>query len=77
MDRDGVLIQYLDDHLPNGLVVDIGAGNGFTAAKLDSRDRKVVACEPSAGLTNSDVSVNWLRGSAQHYAAPVFSWTLR
>ena len=38
-----------------GLVVDVGAGNGYTAERLTSGERRVIACEPSAILTNSVV----------------------
>ena len=34
MDKDGVVIEHLDQILPPGLVIDIGAGNGYTAALL-------------------------------------------
>lgn len=66
MDRDGVLSSHLDRRLPKGRVLDVGAGNGFTAAKLDTNNRKVIACEPNAGMVDPGVAVTWIRGTAQH-----------
>jgi ubiquinone/menaquinone biosynthesis C-methylase UbiE len=66
MDRDGQLIGYLDQHLPPGNVLDVGAGNGFTARRLTREDRTVIACEPSSGMIDRSVPVRWVRGAAQH-----------
>ena len=67
MDRDGLLPNYLSENLPEGRVLDVGAGNGFTAAKIGRSSRtKVIACEPSAGMVEPSVAVTWIRGTAQH-----------
>ena len=67
MDRDGLLPNYLSENLPEGRVLDVGAGNGFTAAKIGGSSRtKVIACEPSAGMVDPSVAVTWIRGAAQH-----------
>ena len=65
MDRDGQLINYLNRNLPDGRVLDIGAGNGFTARRLTTDRRDVVACEPSQGMIDGTVPVKWTRGVAQ------------
>ena len=46
MDRDGVVLRFLDNILPNGWVLDVGAGNGVVADSLTRGDRIVVAMEP-------------------------------
>lgn len=46
MDKPDKVIEKLDQLLPNGLLLDVGAGDGFTAAALTRRDRLVVALEP-------------------------------
>lgn len=53
MDRDGLVIQYLDRELPEGFVLDVGAGNGFTAIRLCSSSRTVVALEPDRGMVDA------------------------
>lgn len=48
MDRRGAVIDYLDNVFPrSGRVLDIGGGNGHTAALLGTLHRTVVAAEPS------------------------------
>ena len=49
MDRDGLVIATLDGLLPAGRVLDVGAGDGFTAERLNA-GRAVVALDPSAGM---------------------------
>jgi len=49
MDRDGLVEKALDEVLPGGRVLDVGAGDGFTAERL-SASRRIVALEPSAGM---------------------------
>ena len=43
MDRDQVVPRFLDRILPKGRVLDIGAGNGFTAGLLASEGRDEMA----------------------------------
>ena len=66
MDRDRVLISYLDSRLSIGDVLDVGAGTGYTADILNTDGRHVIACEPSAGMVRGSVPVRWVRGTAQH-----------
>ncbi|MEX2505269.1 MAG: GNAT family N-acetyltransferase [Egicoccus sp.] len=51
MDRDGQVLECLDAAFPRrGLVLDVGAGDGFTAHRLAGSGRRVVALEPAAGM---------------------------
>ena len=66
MDRAGKVIRFLDETLPDrGLVLDVGAGDGFTAEALTTPSRTVVALEPSAGMVRAERSLRWCRGKAQ------------
>lgn len=65
MDRGGLVIRHLDSELPQGLVLDVGAGNGFTAIRLRSPARQVVALEPDPGMVDSGLPLPWVRGLAQ------------
>lgn len=65
MDRPGRVIAALDELLPrSATVVDVGAGDGFTAEAL-STHREVVALEPAAGMRRGDRPLAWLAGVAQ------------
>ncbi|MFI5055254.1 MAG: class I SAM-dependent methyltransferase [Actinomycetota bacterium] len=65
MDRDGLVIDGLHELLPPGLVLDVGAGEGFTAERLGP-GRSIVALEPSAGmLSRADLRCR-VRGEAEH-----------
>ena len=64
MDRDGLVIRALDELLPLGRVLDVGAGDGFTAELLGA-GRRIVALEPSAGMIGVRPLV-WVRGDAEH-----------
>jgi SAM-dependent methyltransferase len=65
MDRAGLVIAALDRLLPAGRVLDVGAGDGFTAARLGAR-RDAFALEPSAGMiARADLSRR-VRGEAEH-----------
>lgn len=66
MDREGKVISFLDKKLPSGLVLDIGAGNGFTAEKLEHGSRKVVAMEPDEAMVDLRKNLVWSKGTAQH-----------
>lgn len=65
MDRPGKVIEALDSVLPRGRVLDIGAGNGFTAGRLAS-GRTVVPMEPAAGMVDASADLPWVRGDAEH-----------
>ena len=65
MDRDGLVLAALDRLLPAGRVLDVGAGDGFTAATLSDR-RTIVALEPSAGMIARTDVLTWVRGEAEH-----------
>lgn len=65
MDRDGKVITYLDQHLPGGLVLDVGAGNGFTAQLLNKNGRHVVALEPDHAMIDLNKPLVWSKGVAQ------------
>jgi len=62
-DRPGLVIEKLRDVLPDdGTLLDIGAGNGFTAAHLSKgREGRVVALEPTREMI-SPLSRSWVRG---------------
>src|SRR5687768_5265227 len=68
MDRPGRVIAALDELLPrSGLVLDVGAGDGFTAERLSTATRRVVALEPAEGMRRPDrTSIEWLGGEAEH-----------
>lgn len=65
MDRQGKVIDHLAKTLPSGIVLDIGAGNGFTASRLTASDRRVVPMEPDAGMIDPNQSLLWTQGLAQ------------
>jgi SAM-dependent methyltransferase len=65
MDRDGLVIAALDRMLPSGAVLDVGAGDGFTARRLTD-GRRITCLEPSAEMLVDDGSVRWVRGEAEH-----------
>ncbi len=64
MDRDGLVLQALDELLPPGRVLDVGAGDGFTGERLGA-GRRIVALEPSAAMIR-DRPLTWVRGDAVH-----------
>jgi SAM-dependent methyltransferase len=67
MDRPGKVINALDLRLPRaGIVLDIGAGDGFTAEHLSTGRRRVVAVEPVRGMVRPDKPLAWVRGEAEH-----------
>jgi hypothetical protein len=54
MDRPGKVVGALDAILPSrGVLLDIGAGDGFTAERLTTESRSVVAVEPATGMIDS------------------------
>jgi ubiquinone/menaquinone biosynthesis C-methylase UbiE len=81
MDRDGVVIRYLDVILPAGKVLDIGAGDGFIAASLTHANRLVVPLEPEHEMIDSSKFLPWTQGVAQElpfkpcsFAAAYATW---
>jgi SAM-dependent methyltransferase len=64
MDRDGIVIRRIDALLPDGLVLDVGAGDGFTAQRLTRPGRTVIAMEPAFGMIRRDRELPWIRGAA-------------
>jgi SAM-dependent methyltransferase len=65
MDRDGVVTSFLDEALPSGRVLDVGAGDGFTAEVLSKPSRVVVAMEPDPGMVKPERRLVWASGVAQ------------
>jgi SAM-dependent methyltransferase len=67
MDRPGLVVAALDRRLPGaGRVLDVGAGDGFTAERLSVGERMVIPVEPSAGMVRPDRPIPWIRGEAEH-----------
>ena len=65
MDRDGKVVAHLRANLPTGCILDVGAGNGFTAAKLQCKDRIVYPIEPNLKMIDRKRALPWVRGKAQ------------
>lgn len=66
MDREGKAINYLNENLPTGNILDVGAGNGFTAEKLRQKDRSLVAMEPDENMADQNKNLIWADGIAQN-----------
>ena len=67
MDASGRVIRALDDRLPDsGWVVDVGAGNGFTARRLTSPTRHLLALEPARKMIRVRQTAVWVQGDAEH-----------
>jgi SAM-dependent methyltransferase len=64
MDRDGLVIGALDRALPSGDVLDVGAGDGFTARRL-AEGRTITALEPSGEMIRAHDGLRWVRGEAE------------
>lgn len=65
MDRPGRVIDRLNDLLPCGTVLDVGAGDGFTAERLTTRDRRVIAVEPASSMIDRVRPLAWVRADAE------------
>lgn len=65
MDRPGKVISHLNESLPVGLVLDVGAGDGFTADALASPERRIVGVEPAPGMVNPDRDLGYVRAGAE------------
>lgn len=73
MDRPGRVIDVLDRRLPRqGLVVDIGAGDGYSAARLDAPARRVIPVEPAEGMIreSSATGLSWVQADAERLPFP-------
>lgn len=64
MDAPGKVVEYLNKKLPRGLVMDLGAGDGYTANKIEGRT--VLCVEPSSGMVIYDNNPLWLKGTAEN-----------
>jgi len=65
MDRPGLVIDRLNQLLPGGTVLDIGAGDGFTAERLTRPDRTIIAVEPAKGMIDAARSLRWVQADAE------------
>jgi SAM-dependent methyltransferase len=66
MDPAGRVIDALERHLPErGIVLDVGAGEGFSAERLTTGSRRVVPMEPAAGMIRRERRLPWVRGDAE------------
>jgi len=67
MDREGVVIDFLDRVLPDGRILDVGAGNGFVGFRLAGGDRSrcVVALEPDPRMVDTSRPLLWSKGLAE------------
>lgn len=65
MDREGKVISYLNHNLPRGKILDVGAGNGFTAEQIQSNHRNITAMEPDIKMVDFSKNLNWVNGVAQ------------
>lgn len=62
MDRPGKVIAVLNDILPTGLLLDVGAGDGYTAARMTA---PTIALEPAAGMRRPGSGVRFVAGEAE------------
>ena|SRR2546423_6714593 len=66
MDRPGKVIAVLDDLFGDAhVVIDVGAGDGFTAERLNRPGRQVVAVEPASGMRRPERPLRWIGAVAQ------------
>ncbi|PCJ21403.1 MAG: hypothetical protein COB02_02100 [Candidatus Cloacimonadota bacterium] len=65
MDKSGKVLEFLKKNLPQGKILDIGAGNGYTAQHLNSSTKTIYAMEPSEGMADYNKNLIWLKGGAQ------------
>ena len=64
MDRQGKVMEFLNSYLPGGLILDLGAGDGYTAARITGAD--IICLEPSDGMVNFKNNRLWAKGSAEN-----------
>lgn len=65
MDHPGLVIDRLNDLLPRGTVLDVGAGDGFTAERLARLGRRVIAVEPASRMINLTRPLTWVQADAE------------
>ncbi len=65
MDRPGLVIDRLNELLPRGIVLDVGAGDGFTAERLMRQNRTVIAVEPASGMIDRARPLTWVQADAE------------
>lgn len=66
MDRPGLVIKALAELFYGaGSLLDIGAGNGFTAQRLGAKDRPVIPLEPEIRMIDSAKPLHWICGQAE------------
>ena len=66
MDRAGKVIDRLDALMPKlGAILDVGAGDGFTAERLQTAQRSVVAMEPARKMRRPGKRLAWIGGEAE------------
>ena len=65
MDRPGRVIDRLDKLMPDGIIADIGAGDGFTAERLLLPARRIVAVEPARGMIDAGRRLTWVQAEAE------------
>lgn len=65
MDREGKVIEHLDSILPSGIILDVGAGNGYTAEKLMHENRLIIPMEPDEKMIDHSKHLAWSNGVAQ------------
>ena len=66
MDRAGLVTDALDVRLPrNGRVLDVGAGDGFTAERLTTTHRRVFPLEPAWGMIQTNRRLRWVQGEVE------------
>lgn len=65
MDRPGHVIRRLDRLLPAGVILDIGAGDGYSAELLANRRRRVIAVEPARGMIDTARNLAWVQADAE------------
>jgi SAM-dependent methyltransferase len=66
MDRPGRVIERLDRLLPSGTIVDIGAGDGFTAERLSRPDRRILCVEPARAMIKPQRRLTWVQADAAY-----------
>jgi hypothetical protein len=55
-----------DRALPErGLVLDVGAGDGFSADRLTTRSRRVMPMKQAVGMIRKEQDLPWVRGDAE------------
>ena len=60
MGRQGKVLDFLNQSLPDGLILDVGAEDGVTASRI--RERQVICQEPSDGMVNFGNHRLWPKG---------------